>query len=37
MREEFRRRLIESMADADVQKLRAEVKSWFVDVHPKAR
>ena len=38
MREEFRRRLIESMASAELQKLQSEVKSWFfADEHPTRR
>jgi hypothetical protein len=37
MREQMRRRIIESMADEALGKLRARASSWFADVHEKAR
>ncbi|HTO49730.1 MAG TPA: DUF3604 domain-containing protein [Burkholderiales bacterium] len=37
VREQMRRRIVESMADEVLQKLQSEVSSWFVDVHPQKR
>ena len=33
MREDFRRRLIEEMAEKALQKVKSAVSTWFADVH----